>query len=708
MPAPGRAAARSPAGAAAPRRARRPLSRPSATPGGSYTPPDYTPPPTTSLRFEDDLSGASKRGTRDGGWGAPGGAGSSSDGEGDDRRRRGRVEVPFAIITLADELWALTLETDVSTPAGAAALAAALVSTLPPPGRGSAGRAPPGSGARAAGRAALREVESLGERDIIAILRRVGRRAGAPAALALRDFLAATGAGYPLDTPAAAAGLMHVAALNGDATVADAVRARVAGAGGALDGDAWSHAAQAYGKARRTGDALAALAAAEAVDGVADAVSYTVVLAALERDGTRAAAATARQIYDRALAAGLRASSFHQRALIGLLTRSGDVEGAAALVRQWGARGRLIAPSVASQLAAGAAARREWPTALDAARMLAAPGAAFDAVAASRAAQEALRVAGAATALPADGAAALEMMTILRPRYANLWATDRWAGVPSTGVGAAAARGGGPPTSPAGPGRLSRAAEVTDDPDAMEMVAAWIEADGASLSPRPAARLAAGLLRHGRVDRAVALIQTAVSNGAPAQFGELADLAKGGGAAGVAEAVAALAPWASSTRDEAAAPLRRAGGGVSASSGGGAGASYDDVPLEWDAEPRGGGGGGGGWSPPPQAPVGPPPPPLAPTRSATELETAAGRLAAAARAGTLARPDGVAALAAIQTDAAALPPGVGRAAVEAALEAAAAALGVVAKRAVPAAGRGRGRGRPPGRAAALAGPPPRL
>jgi hypothetical protein len=300
------------------------------------------------------------------------------------------------------------------------------------------------------------------------------------------------------------------------------------------------------------------------------------------------------------------------------------------------------------------------------------------------------------------------MMTILRPRYANLWATDRWAGVPSTGVGAAAARGGGPPTSPAGPGRLSRAAEVTDDPDAMEMVAAWIEADGASLSPRPAARLAAGLLRHGRVDRAVALIQTAVSNGAPAQFGELADLAKGGGAAGVAEAVAALAPWASSTRDEAAAPLRRAGGGVSASSGGGAGASYDDVPLEWDAEPRGGGGGGGGWSPPPQAPVGPPPPPLAPTRSATELETAAGRLAAAARAGTLARPDGVAALAAIQTDAAALPPGVGRAAVEAALEAAAAALGVVAKRAVPAAGRGRGRGRPPGRAAALAGPPPRL
>ncbi len=149
-----------------------------------------------------------------------------------------RLDVPYAVIQLADELYARLVETDVSTPEGAARLAGDLFAILPPAGCGSGPLNPneegPGAGGGrsvptlggpdGAGTAAtFHDLPSLGERDLLAIFRRLGRQGGAPVAIALHELLEASDAGYLTRTRAMYAVLMHVSMLNGDGGAVDLV-----------------------------------------------------------------------------------------------------------------------------------------------------------------------------------------------------------------------------------------------------------------------------------------------------------------------------------------------------------------------------------------------------------------------------------------------------------------------------------------------------
>ena len=148
-----------------------------------------------------------------------------------------RLDVPYAVIELADELYARLVETDVSTAEGPGKLAAALFSVLPPPGVGSGPLArPPGEagpplplstrvvptpGMPIGAGTSFHDLDSLGERDLLAMLRRLGRQGGAPVALALHELLDAADAGYATRTRGMFAVLMHVAMLNGDGDAVD-------------------------------------------------------------------------------------------------------------------------------------------------------------------------------------------------------------------------------------------------------------------------------------------------------------------------------------------------------------------------------------------------------------------------------------------------------------------------------------------------------
>ena len=138
--------------------------------------------------------------------------------------------MPYAVIQLADEVYARLIETDVGAEGGPAKLAAALFAVIPPPGLGSGPLAPPTGGgqggpappprtptlAALGGTASFHDLDTLGERDLLALLRRLGRQGGAPVAAAVHDLLDAAGVGYPTRTRAVYALLMHICMLSGD------------------------------------------------------------------------------------------------------------------------------------------------------------------------------------------------------------------------------------------------------------------------------------------------------------------------------------------------------------------------------------------------------------------------------------------------------------------------------------------------------------
>jgi hypothetical protein len=139
------------------------------------------------------------------------------------------------VIELADEVYARLVETDVSTADGPAKLAASLFGILPPPGYGSGplhmsgGSGPPPDGppsrrtSSTNGPESWYDLEALGERDLVALLRRLGRQAGAAVAIAVHELLDTADAGYPTRTRAMFGVLMHIAMLNGDGGATDAV-----------------------------------------------------------------------------------------------------------------------------------------------------------------------------------------------------------------------------------------------------------------------------------------------------------------------------------------------------------------------------------------------------------------------------------------------------------------------------------------------------
>ena len=146
-----------------------------------------------------------------------------------------RLDDPYAVIQLADEIYARLVETDVATPDGPNKLAAALFAVIPPPGVGSGpllhvpgeGAGPPSPRVPTLGgpgvAATFHDLDALGERDLLAILRRLGRQGGAPVAIALHDLLESADVGYPTRTRAVYAVLMHVSMLNGDGGAVDEV-----------------------------------------------------------------------------------------------------------------------------------------------------------------------------------------------------------------------------------------------------------------------------------------------------------------------------------------------------------------------------------------------------------------------------------------------------------------------------------------------------
>ena len=197
--------------------------------------------------------------------------------------RISRIDVPFAVICLADELYARMAESDVSSPEGAAACARALSQVLPPPpplgGRGAA-ESPSGGPSSSLSR----DVPFLSEREIVAVLRRLGRLGGPGAALAMRDFLEQTRRGYATGTRAIGAVLLHVAALNASPQAADDVRARMELDGVALDAECWNRLVYAKAKARDARAAMRATDEAFAAGVVIDVVTYAALMACLERD----------------------------------------------------------------------------------------------------------------------------------------------------------------------------------------------------------------------------------------------------------------------------------------------------------------------------------------------------------------------------------------------------------------------------------------
>ena len=434
---------------------------------------DVVPP---RHRFDRDLMGASRKGARDDySWTA---IGSDGEASGDDfiterSRSFSRVEVPFAVIALADELWALMLETDVSSPEGAKTLAAALVATLPPPGAGSQGVDPRDAGRRTSARASLREITSLGERDMVAIFRRVGRRAGAGAVLALREFLDATGAGYPTHTPLVATTLLHVAALNADDRAADAVVESMRADGLELDAEQWTLVATALAKGRRAREAMAALDAAIVASGGAppDIVAASHIMNALEKEGTPAAGADALALWRTLEEAGVRGNAFTHRSLVGAMARGGDVAGAVELAASL-YKGSVVPPPVAGQLCVTAAAAGDFDVARTAATDMADPANVHDAYAATRTVADLMRGATGPGASPRAAAIMLDVVSILRPRY-----RDDWLAGPND------APRGGPPPKAVTLGGLAKCAAATGEPECILRVANWAAEDGAPSAP---------------------------------------------------------------------------------------------------------------------------------------------------------------------------------------------------------------------------------
>ena len=658
------------------------LAPPAAAPNnGAPSPPsgvvgnvsDVVPP---RHRFDRDLMGASRKGARDDySWTAIGSDDEGSDADFITERSRSfsRIEVPFAVIALADELWALMLETDVASPEGGKTLAAALVATLPPPGAGSQGPDRRDAGRRASARASLREITSLGERDMVAIFRRVGRRAGAGAVLALRDFLDATGAGYPTHTPLVATTLLHVAALNSDDRAADAVVESMRADGLELDAEQWTLVATARAKGRRAREAVAALDAAIVASGGAppDIVAASHIMNALEKEGTPASGADALALWRTLEEAGVRGNAFTHRSLVGAMARGGDVAGAVELAASL-YKGSVVPPPVAGQLCVTAAAAGAFDVARTAAADMADPANVHDAYAATRTVTDLMRGGAGPGASPRAASIALDVVSILRPRYKDDWQ-----------AGSSDAPRGGPAPKAVTPGGLAKCAAATGDPDYVLRVAHWAAEGGAPLGPHFWARVATSALAWGDTVTAAAVLRASAA--CEVGSGDLSGLADEIEAAGPADVPAALAMLQDYYRrpGETAPSGRRAGGLL--------GGLPNRPPPPGRGRPP-----PSDWQPPPPPPAARRPPP--PQRTAAGVEGAASRLGAALRSGDVTPARAARALAAIAADAAALPPGVAKQAALAAVEAASVVLnasgGGDAWQEAPPPGV-RGRGRPP-------------
>lgn len=133
-------------------------------------------------------------------------------------------------------MYARLVETDVSTADGPAKLAASIFGILPPPGYGSgpvhlaaadhglsSSGPPPLRTSSTNGPESWYDLKALGERDLVAILRRLGRQAGPGVALAFHELLDLADAGYPTRTRAMFGVLAHIAMLNGDGAATDTV-----------------------------------------------------------------------------------------------------------------------------------------------------------------------------------------------------------------------------------------------------------------------------------------------------------------------------------------------------------------------------------------------------------------------------------------------------------------------------------------------------
>ena len=305
--------------------------------------------------------------------------------------------MPFAVICLADELYARMVESDVSSPEGAAACARSLSQVLPPP-PASAAVAASSSPGGVTGPSSLRDVPFLSEREIVAVLRRLGRLGGPGAALAMRDFLEQTGRGYATGTRAVGAVLLHVAALNASPQAADDVRARMDADGVSLDAECWNRLVYAKAKARDSQAAMKATDEAFAAGVVPDVVTYAALMACLERDAgvlspsssssssgsvaagappsssssssssaqlpleerLRATAQPCVDLWRRMQSAGQKGNEFVHRALVGALCRARDAERALEVVREL-YPACAVPPPPASSAASSAAAASASP-----------------------------------------------------------------------------------------------------------------------------------------------------------------------------------------------------------------------------------------------------------------------------------------------------------------------------------------------------------